>query len=326
MILVTRQPPGTAIDMLRDIDQVTVWEGDGVMPREQMLARVSDATAIYCMLTDRIDRELLAAAPELRAVSNMAVGVDNVDLVACTEAGIPVGHTPGVLTEATADMAFALLLAAARRVGEGMDLVRADQWGEWRPDLLLGQEVYGTTLGIIGMGRIGTAVARRALGFGMSIIYAGPSSKPDVEQELGAVRHDLSGVLTLADHVILTASLNAGTHRLINRQSFRLMRPTATFVNISRGPLVDTAALAEALEAGIIAAAGLDVTDPEPLRADHPLARLPNCMITPHLGSASARTRAAMADLAARNLIAGLSGKPMEACANPAVYPSSNPG
>ena len=324
MILVTRRPPGTAIEMLRDVDRVTVWEGDGVMPREQLLARVREATGLYCMLTDRVDRELLTTAPELRVVSNMAVGVDNVDLVACTEAGIPVGHTPGVLTEATADIAFALLLAAARRVGEGIDLVRADRWGEWQPDLLLGQEVYGTTLGIIGMGRIGTAVARRAVGFGMSIVYGGPSSKPDVEQELGAVRHDLSGVLTVSDHVVLTASLNAGTHRLMNEQSFRLMKPTATFVNVSRGPLVDTAALIRALEAGTIAAAGLDVTDPEPLRADHPLANLPNCVITPHLGSASAKTRGAMADLAARNLIAALAGERMEACANPAVYDSSS--
>ncbi len=306
--------------MLRDHDRVAVWEGDGVMPREELLDQVARATGLYCMLTDQIDRALLAVASELRAVSNMAVGVDNVDLVACSDAGIPVGHTPGVLTEATADMAFALLLAAARRVGEGIDHVRADQWGEWAPDLLLGQDVYGSTLGIIGMGRIGTAIARRGSGFGMSLVYASPSRKIEVEEELGAIRHDLSGVLTVADHVVVAASLNAGTHHLMNEQLFRIMKSTATFVNISRGALVDTAALVKALESGAIAAAGLDVADPEPMRADHPLANLPNCVVTPHLGSASHKTRAAMAELAARNLIAALSGKRMEACANPAVY------
>jgi glyoxylate reductase len=320
VILVTRQPPGEAISLLRDVDRVVVWDGEGVMPRDQLLAEVSSAAGLYCMLTDRIDRDLLAGAPNLRAISNMAVGVDNIDMVACTEAGIPVGHTPGVLTEATADMAFALLLAAARRVGEGIDHVRSDQWGEWQPDLLLGQDVSGSTLGIIGMGRIGTAIARRGAGFGMSLVYASPGRKMNVEKELGATRHDLSGVLTLADHVVVAASLNAATFHLMNEQSFRLMKSTATFVNISRGALVDTAALVKALESGAIAAAGLDVTDPEPMRADHPLANLPNCVVTPHLGSASHKTRAAMAELAARNLIAALSGNRMEACANPTVY------
>jgi lactate dehydrogenase-like 2-hydroxyacid dehydrogenase len=306
--------------MLRDLDRVVVWDGDGVMPRDRLLAEACDAVGLYCMLTDRVDRDLLGAAPDLRAVSNMAVGVDNIDVVACTEAGIPVGHTPGVLTEATADMAFALLLAAARRVGEGIDHVRSDQWGEWQPDLLLGQDVSGSTLGIVGMGRIGAAVARRGAGFGMSLVYASPGPKVEVEKELGATRHDLSGVLKVADHVVVTASLNAGTYHLMGEQSFRLMKSTATFVNISRGALVDTAALVRALESGAIAAAGLDVTDPEPMRADHPLAKLPNCVVTPHLGSASHKTRAAMAELAARNLIAALNGNRMEACANPAVY------
>lgn len=306
--------------MLREVDRVAVWEGDGAMPRAELLSRIAEASGLYCMLTDRVDRELLAVAPDLVAVSNMAVGLDNIDLIACTEARIPVGHTPGVLTEATADMAFALLLAAARRLGEGIDLVRDDEWGEWAPDLLLGADVHSSTIGIIGMGRIGVAVARRAAGFGMAIVYTGPHQKPEVEEELGATRHDLSGLLTVADHVVVTASLNPGTYRLINEQSFRLMKPTATLVNIARGPLVDTAALVRALQTGAIAAAGLDVTDPEPLRADHPLANLPNCIITPHLGSASLRTRAEMAELAARNLIAGLAGDPMEACANPAVY------
>ncbi len=306
--------------MLRDVHLVDLWPENRAMPRDELLDRVAEAQALYCMLTDRIDRELLDAGPQLRVISSMAVGVDNIDLAACTERGVPVGHTPGVLTEATADMAFGLLLAAARRIGEGYDLVREDKWGEWEPDLLLGSDVHGTTLGIVGMGRIGAAVARRAAGFGMSIVYAGPSAKPDVEAELGAIRRDLSGLLALSDHVVLTAALTPSTHHLIDRQALRLMKPTATLVNVARGPLVDTNALVKALEKGTIGAAGLDVTDPEPLRSDHPLSHLPNCIITPHLGSASARTRADMAELAARNIVMGLAGKPMEECANPSVY------
>lgn len=290
------------------------------MPRTELLKQVAEAEALYCMLTDQVDRELLDAAPQLAVISNMAVGVDNVDLVACTERGIPVGHTPGVLTEATADMAFGLLLAAARRIGEGIDHVRQDRWGEWQPDLLLGSDVHSSVIGIVGMGRIGAAVARRASGFGMSIVYAGPNPKPDIEDELGAVRRDLSGLLSVADHVVITAPLNPDTYHLINERTLRLMRPTATLVNIARGPLVDTKALVDALRSGAIAAAGIDVTDPEPLRANHPLARLANCVITPHLGSASAATRAAMSELAARNLILARKGERMEACANPQVY------
>jgi glyoxylate reductase len=319
-IFVTRRPLGEALRLLNDAGRVELWSDDRIIPRDELLRRVADASGLYCMLTERVDRELLDAAPRLQVVSNMAVGVDNVDLVACTERGIPVGHTPGVLTEATADLAMGLLLAAARRMGEGVSHVRADQWGEWRPGLLLGQDVHSSVIGIIGMGRIGAAIARRASGFGMSIIYAGPNAKPDIEAELGAVRQDISGLLATADHVVVAAALGADTYQLIDEKALRLMKPTATLVNIARGQLVDTDALVRALRGGIIAAAGLDVTDPEPLRADHPLAQLPNCVITPHLGSASERTRADMANLAARNLLLGLSGQRLEACANPTVY------
>lgn len=321
-ILVTRKPPGNALNILRGVHLVDLWAENREMPRQELLSRVAEAQGLYCMLTDRIDRELLDAGSQLRVISTMAVGVDNIDLAACTERGIPVGHTPGVLTEATADMAFGLLLAAARRIGEGFDHVRNDDWGEWEPELLLGADVYGSTIGIVGMGRIGAAVARRATGFGMSIVYTGPSSKPDVENELGAVRHDLSGLLAMSDHVVLTAALTPGTLHLIDRRALRLMKPTASLINVARGPLVDTSALVAALEQGTIGAAGLDVTDPEPLRGDHPLAHLPNCIITPHLGSASAPTRANMAELAALNVVLGLAGKPLEACANPAVLGS----
>ncbi len=318
-ILVTRRPPGSALDLLSEVGSVDLWASDEVMPREELLARVTRVDALYCMLTDQIDQEVLDAAPSLRVISTMAVGVDNVDLAACTQRGIPVGHTPGVLTEATADLAIGLVLAAARRIVEGANHVLSDRWGDWQPDLLLGNDIHSSVMGIVGMGRIGEAVARRARGFGMSIVYTGPHSKPGIEEALGAERRDLAGLLTVADHVVLTALLNADTHHLIHAASFRLMKPTATLVNVARGPLVDTEALVTALASGAIAAAGLDVTDPEPLRADHPLALLPNCVVTPHIGSASAQSRADMADLAARNLISGLAGDPMEACANPAV-------
>lgn len=290
------------------------------MPRAEILARVAAVDALYCMLTDQVDRELLEQAPRLRVVSNMGVGVDNIDLAACTQFGIPVGNTPGVLTEATADLAFALVLAAARRIGEGIQHIRNDKWGEWHPDLLLGRDVHSSVIGIVGLGRIGSAVARRAAGFGMSIVYSGPSAKPEIEAELGAVRRDLAGLLAIADHVVITAPLNADTHHLIDAAAFRLMKPTATLTNVARGPLIDTDALVEALASGVIAAAGLDVTDPEPIRADHPLVQLPNCVIVPHIGSASAKTRSDMAELAARNVGKGLAGDKLEACANPFVY------
>jgi len=319
-IVVTRRPPGEALAMLADTGRVDLWPVDSIIPRDELLSRVVDAEALYCMLTDRIDRELLDAAPRLRVISNMAVGVDNIDLVACTERGIPVGHTPGVLTQATADLAIGLVIAAARRMGEGISHVRSDEWGDWQPDLLLGQDVHSAVIGIVGMGRIGRAVARRAAGFGMSIIYTGPTAKPEVEKEFGAVRRDISGLLATADHVVLTASLSAETYHLIDAPAFRLMQPTATLVNVARGALVDSDALVQALRTGAIASAGLDVTDPEPLRADHPLAQLPNCVITPHVGSASVKSRADMAELAARNTLLGLSGEQLEACANPVVY------
>lgn len=319
-IFVTRRPPGGALDLLHEFGHVEIWPDDSIIPRVELLSRVPEVVGLYCMLTDQVDRELLDAAPQLRAVSSMSVGVDNIDVAACTERAIPVGHTPGVLTEATADLAFGLLLGAARRLGEGIELVHRDEWNEWKPDLLLGHNVHSSIIGIIGMGRIGAAVARRASGFGMSIVYSGPNAKPEIELQLGAERRDLPGLLTMADHVVVTAPLNANTYHLINATSFRLMKSTATLINVARGPIVDTDALVEALATGSIAAAGLDVTDPEPLRADHPLALLSNCVITPHLGSASHQTRSAMAELAARNLVLALDGKPMEACVNPGVF------
>jgi lactate dehydrogenase-like 2-hydroxyacid dehydrogenase len=264
-------------------------------------AACSDAEGLLCLLTDRIDAALLGAAPALRAVSVMAVGVDNVDLAACSARGIQVGHTPGVLTDTTADLAFGLLIAAARRIAEGERDARAGRYEVWDPGGYLGEEVHGATLGIVGMGRIGSAVARRGEGFGMEVIHTG---------EL-----PLDELLGRADFVSLHVPLRDDTRGLIGERELRLMKPTALLVNTSRGEVVETDALVRALREGWIAAAALDVTDPEPLPAGHPLLDL--ALVTPHIGSASRRTRELMASMAVDNLLAGLRGERMPHLANP---------
>jgi lactate dehydrogenase-like 2-hydroxyacid dehydrogenase len=314
-IVITRRPPGEAADRLRRTGSVWMWEEDRPLPREILLQRIAEATALYSMLTDIIDAELLGAAPRLRVISQMAVGIDNIDLAACTARSIPVGHTPDVLTETTADTAFALLLAAARRIVEGADYVRAGSWRQWEPDLLLGHDVGGSVLGIIGLGRIGSAVARRAAGFGMRVLYTSPTERATPLAEYRSLRD----LLTESDHVIVAAPLTDATRHLIDAEALRLMKPTSTLVNVSRGGTVDHDALARALTKGHIAAAGLDVTEPEPIPPNHPLVGHPRCVILPHLGSSSRGTREAMADLAAENLVRGLQGRPMIACANPEV-------
>lgn len=318
-VLVTRRINPMAAQGLAE-HQVWTWSENRAMPRGLLLERVSEADGALVMLTDRIDEEFLATGAGLRVVSQMAVGVDNVDLAACTRRGIPVGNTPDVLTETTADMAWALLGAAARRIAEGRDYVLGGHWGEWDPDLLLGNDLWGTTLGIVGMGRIGAAVARRAMGFSMRVVYNSRNSKPDVEQETGAVRAGLDELLEQSDHVVVTAAYTPHTHHLIDSSALQRMKPTATLVNIARGPLVDPQALGDALASGGIWAAALDVTEPEPIPAEHPLLTLPNCLVIPHLGSASRGTRLAMATRAVQNLLAGLAGEQVPWCANPEVY------
>jgi len=243
---------------------------------------------------------LLARCPDLRVISTYAVGVDNIDLVAAQARGIAVGHTPDVLTDATADFAFGLLLAAARFIGEGERAVRTGAWGLWRADWFVGADVSGTTLGIIGYGQIGRAVARRAAGFDMEVLWSSSS---------GGL--PLTELLRRSDHVTLHCPLTPATHHLIDAAALRLMKPTATLVNTARGPIVDSAALRQALIDGQIAAAGLDVTDPEPLRADDPLLDAPHLLVTPHIASATVTARARMADLAVDNLLAGLAGRPL---------------
>lgn len=320
LVVVTRRPPGAAEGMLAEAAEVWTWPEDRAIPRGELLARAGDADGLYCMLTDRIDAELIDAAPRLAAVSQMAAGVDNIDLSACTARGIPVGHTPDVLTETTADAAFGLLIAAARRFREGLEEVVEGRWGEWNPMHMAGSDLHGSVLGVVGLGRIGRAVARRASGFGMRVLYTKRRRDPAAEEELGVEYRPFEALLAESDHVVVMAGLHAGTRRLIDRAALAAMKPTAVLVNASRGPIVDTDALVEALSEGVIAAAGLDVTDPEPLPADHPLAALPNCFIVPHIGSASIRTRIRMAERAAVNLAAAMKGGQMPHCINPEVY------
>jgi len=318
--VITRQPPGDGVLRVGQEADVWLWEENRPIPSDRLREAIAAADGLLCMLTDTVDTALLDAASQLRVVSTMAVGVDNIDLAACTARGIPVGHTPDVLTETTADTAFALLLAAARRLGEGRDYVQAGEWKQWEPDLLLGHDVHASTLGIVGLGRVGRAIARRGLGFGMRVLYNGRHRQPTAEADLGVIYRSLDDLLAESDHVVVATPLTTETQQVIDGSALARMKPTATLVNISRGGTVDSDALVEALRSGAIAAAGLDVTDPEPIPADHPLVQLPNCFVIPHLGSSSQRTREAMAGLATDNLLAGLNGERLPACANPEVY------
>lgn len=309
VVYVTRRIPESALEMLRQQATVRLWDSeDRPVPREVLLREVRDADAVLSLLTDRMDEEVLAAAPRLRVVSNMAVGYDNVDVQACTRRGVVVCHTPGVLTETTADLAFALLLAASRGLCQAERDLRAGRWSSWSPMQWVGQDVYGKTLGIVGAGRIGAAVARRAQGFAMRILYVARSRKPDLEA-LGAERKELDDLLAEADFVTLHAPLTPETYHRIGERELRLMKPTAVLINTARGPLVDEAALVRALRERWIWAAGLDVFEQEPLPLDHPLLGLPNVTLLPHIGSASVATRTRMATLAAENLLSVLAGR-----------------
>ena len=323
-VFVARIIPDDGLDPIRAGCEVDLWTDELPPPRDELLRRVVGVDGLLSLLTDRVDDELLdAAGDQLRVVSNYAVGFDNIDVDACTRRGIPAGNTPGVLTETTADLAFTLMMAAARRIDEGSRYVRAGRWRTWGPLLLLGSDVHGATLGIVGFGRIGREVAKRAGGFGMRILYhdVAPASEAD-ERALGAEFVDLDTLLAEADFVTLHVNLTDETRHLIDASALSRMRPTAVLVNTSRGPVIDHAALYEALRDGTIFAAGLDVTDPEPLPADDPLLTLDNCLVVPHIASASRVTRGRMAEIAADNLLAGLRGDRLPACINPQVYES----
>ncbi|HXG26482.1 MAG TPA: D-glycerate dehydrogenase [Candidatus Binatia bacterium] len=321
-VFVSRVIPDEGLAPIRAVADAIVWEDELPPPRDDLLAAVEGCDGILTLLTDRVDDELLErAGPQLRVVSNFAVGFDNIDVAACTRRGIPVGNTPGVLTETTADLAWALLMAAARRLPEGDRYVREGRWRTWGPMLLMGPDVHGATLGIIGFGRIGQAVARRARGFGMRVLYHNPTRvSPTVEAEYGAEYRTLEGLLPESDFVTLHTVLRPETRGLVNAERLSWMKPTAVLVNTARGPVVDSMALVEALRNRTIAAAALDVTDPEPLPAGHPLLALDNCLVVPHIASASRATRGRMAAMAAANLLAGLRGERLPTPVNPEVY------
>lgn len=309
-VLVTRllPPPGTTA--LREAGlQVVEHRADAPLTRDELLAAVRDTDALLCMLTDRIDAEVFDAAPALSIVANFAVGFDNVDVAEATRRGIVVTNTPDVLTEATADLTWALLLAAARRVGEGDRLVRAGSWSGWSPTQLLGAPVHGTTLGIVGLGRIGTAVARRARGFDMDVCYTSRRRHESAEAETGARHVPLDELLRISDVVSLHAPLDDTTRHLIDEAALAAMKPTAVLVNTARGALVDEEALVRALRSGAIAAAGLDVFEREP-QLSAGLSELPNVVLAPHIGSATTQARAAMVKLCCDNIIGVLAGRP----------------
>jgi glyoxylate reductase len=297
-VFVTRQLPGGALDRLRAEHDVEIWPGELPPPREELLAGVADAEGLLSLLSDRVDAELIDAAPKLRAVANYAIGFDNIDLEAAAARGIQVGNTPDVLTDATADLAWALMLAAARRLVEAHRAVVDGEWRTWEPEGWVGVDVHGATLAVVGAGRIGRAVGQRASGFEMEVLMV----------DLG---DDLHAALERADFVSLHTPLTAETRHLIDADALAVMKPTAVIVNTARGPIIDQDALAAALHEGRLGAAALDVTDPEPLPADHPLLEAPNLLVVPHIGSATKTARAAMSDRAVDNLLAALDGRDM---------------
>jgi len=315
-VFVARRIPEKGLGLVRDFCDADIWQDEMPPPRDDLLARIQGVEGLLSLLTDRIDSALMEVAPNLRVISNMAVGVDNVDVAAASARKIPVGNTPGVLTDATADMTFALMMAAARRIVEGEKYVREGKWKTWSPQLLLGADFVGATWGIIGFGRIGQAVAKRAQGFAMRMIYHDPAAAP----LFGATPTTLDDLLRTSDFISIHVPLTPETHHMIGSEALSRMKPNAIVVNTSRGPVVDSEALYIALKSNKIFAAALDVTEPEPMPADHPLLELQNCLVVPHLGSASKWTRDQMALIAAQNLIAGLKGERLPYCANPDVY------
>ena len=320
-VFVTRRIVQEALDLLAAETELEVWPKEDHPPREVMLSQTRQCVALLTNVEDRIDEELLAAGSgTLQVVANMAVGFDNFDVEAATRHGVAMSNTPQVLTKTTADLAFALLLAAARRVVEGDRDVREGKWRHWHPSAYVGQDVHGAALTVLGLGQIGLEVAKRAMGFEMTVFYHDPVRRPEEERRYG-LRYcqNLPSALGVADFLSVHTPLTPETHHMIGREQLRLMKPSSILVNSARGPVVDNQALYEALRDGVIAGAGLDVTEPEPIPVDHPLLTLANVVITPHIGSASLETRKQMALLAARNILARLKGEEMPTCLNPQV-------
>jgi glyoxylate reductase len=319
-VFVTRRIPEVGLRRIHDVCDAEVWQEQLPPPYDLIKRKIADCDGLVSLLTDRIDGELLDAGPRLRIVSNFAVGFNNIDVPAATARGICVGNTPGALTDATADCAFMLMIAAARRLTEGVLDAREARWKTWEPVGYLGQDLQGKTLGVVGMGRIGAALAKRChRGWDMNIVYFDLAPNKQAETELDAKRVELDDLLRVSDFVSVHAALTPENRHLIGAAQFQKMKPTAVFVNTARGPLVDQKALYEALKTRTIFAAGLDVTDPEPPDPADPLLQLPNAVIAPHIASATVTTRDSMAEICADNLIAGLTGQPLRAWVNPDV-------
>ncbi len=318
-VFVTRQLPPATLQSLAAHYDLEVWNGFMPPPYEVIAERVSQLGGLLCLLTDRIDARLMDAGNRLKVISNMAVGYDNIDIAAASERGIPVGNTPGVLTQTTADFAFALLMAAARRIPEAGQYIKNGEWRTWHPTVLSGQDIFGATLGIVGFGRIGAAMAARAAGFNMRLLVNSRGATAEIAA-LGGEAVSLGRLLQESDFVSLHVPLTRETRHLIGKRELAMMKSTAILINTARGGVVDPAALYEALRDGEIRAAALDVTEPEPIPLDDPLLGLENCLVLPHIASASVATRTKMAEMAVDNLIAGLRGLPLPNCVNPEVY------
>ena len=319
--LVTRRIPNKGVDMVRQAADLEIWPEPLPPSYETLLQKVKGQDALLCLLTDRIDANFMdAIGPQVKVISQMAVGFDNIDIAVATARGIPIGNTPGVLTDTTADFAWALLMAAARRVVEGDKFTRAGKWKTWGPIAFLGPDVTGATLGIVGFGRIGQGLAKRAQGFDMRILYFDRQRNPEAEQKYGAQFVELETLLRESEFVSLHTVLSPETYHLMDDVRLGQMKRSGILINTSRGPVVDPAALYRALSSGTIAYAALDVTEPEPIKLDDPLLSLDNIIIAPHIASASYQTRDKMAMMAAANLIAGLRGERLPNCVNPQVY------
>ncbi len=323
-VYITRRLPQAAIDIIAAQCDYMQWDNEETpVPRDELLRSIAEVDGVFTLLSERVDAEFVAAAPRCRIVANMAVGYDNVDVPALTARNVLLTNTPGVLTETTADLAWTLLMASARRIVEGQKQIEANGWKAWSPMAMVGQDIFGATLGIVGAGRIGSAVARRAKGFQMPILYHNRRPSPELEAETGAQYRSLDDLLREADFVVVLVPLSDATRAMFSAREFALMKPTAVFVNASRGPVVDESALYDALKAGRPWAAGLDVFAREPITADHPLLTLPNVTAVPHIGSATVATRTRMATVAATNLVAALTGQTVPNPVNPEVLTKS---
>jgi len=309
-VYVTREIPERGLKLIKERFEAEVWPEYGPPPKQVIIEKSREVDALASLLSDKIDAEVFDAAPNLKIVSQMAVGFDNIDIKEATKRGIYVTNTPGVLTETTADFAWALLMAVARRVVEADKYIRTGKWKVgWHPTMLMGRDVYGATIGVVGAGRIGSAVARRAKGFNMKILFYDVIPRPDLEKELGAKQVDLETLLKESDFVSIHVPLMKETYHLIDENKLRLMKKTAYLINNSRGPVIDEKALYKALKEGWIAGAGLDVFEQEPTPLDNPLLKLDNVVVAPHISSASHETRSKMAEMVAQNLIAFFEGK-----------------